>query len=65
MIVVLLGQGEYKMNVQERIALLEAKLAELQARLPKHSVPPAMLIELEDFEDELEKLRKSSSRGSA
>ena len=65
MIVVLLGQGEYKMNVQERIALLEAKLAELQARLPKHSVPPAMLIELEDLEDELETLRKSSSCGSA
>ncbi len=52
------------MNVQERIALLEAQLAELQARLPKHSVPPAMIIELEDLEDELETLRKSSDRGS-
>ena len=42
------------MNLQERIAQLEAQIAELEARLPKHSTPPAMLVELEDLEDELE-----------
>jgi hypothetical protein len=45
------------MNERERIAELETSLAELHARLPKHSVPPAMIIELEDLEDELERLK--------
>ena len=52
------------MDTQERIAQIEAELAELQARLPKHSVPPAMIIEMEDLEDELEMLRKSIDRDS-
>ena len=52
------------MDVQERIAQLEAELAELQARLPKHSVPPAMIFELEDLEEELEALRHNDARGS-
>ena len=45
------------MNNEERIAQLEKQIAELEARLPKHSVPAAMIIELEDLEDELESLR--------
>lgn len=45
------------MTDQERIAQLEEELAALRARLPKHSVPPAMILELEDLEDELELLR--------
>jgi hypothetical protein len=45
------------MTDEERIAWLEKKIAELKARLPKHSVPPAMLMELEELEDELEALR--------
>ena len=36
------------------IAELEQHLAELRARLPRHSVPPTMLLELEELEDELE-----------
>ena len=31
-----------------RIAELEKQIADLKARLPKHSVPPAMIIELEE-----------------
>jgi hypothetical protein len=50
------------MTDQERIAELEAKLAEVKARLPKHSVPPAMIIELEELEDELEMLRTREAR---
>ena len=46
------------MDRKKRLAELEAELAELRARLPKHSVPPGMMIELEDLEDELEALRK-------
>ena len=50
------------MTDQERIAQLEKEIAELEARLPKHSVPAAMIIELEDLEDELEALRARESR---
>ena len=42
----------------EKIAELEAKIEELRTRFPAHSLPPRMLIELEDLEDELEKLKK-------
>jgi uncharacterized small protein (DUF1192 family) len=45
------------MNQAERIAQLEAEIAELKARLPKHSVPPAMILELEELEEELTRLR--------
>ena len=42
----------------EKIAELEAKIEELKERFPAHSVPPHMLIALEDLEEELEKLKK-------
>lgn len=45
----------------ERIAQLEKEIAELTARLPKHSVPAAMIIELDDLEDELSALRAKQS----
>lgn len=45
------------MTDQERIIQLEQELAALQARLPKHSVPPAMILEMEELEDELETLK--------
>ena len=44
------------MSNNEQIAQLRKQIAELEARLPKHSVPAAMIIELEDLEDELESL---------
>jgi hypothetical protein len=40
-----------------RIAELEERIADLKARLPRHSVPPAMFIELEELEEELERAR--------
>jgi len=39
----------------ERIRILRNLITDLKKRLPKHSIPPAMLIELEDLEEELEK----------
>jgi len=39
----------------ERIEELEKQIAELEARWPAHSVPPAMLQQLEDLEAELER----------
>jgi len=48
------------MRPQERVAKireLEMRIADLEARLPAHSVPPAMIAELEDLEEELERLK--------
>lgn len=49
------------MSNSERIAQLVQEIEEMKARLPKHSVPPAMIIELEDLEDELEMLQARES----
>lgn len=40
-----------------RIRELEKQIADLEARLPAHSVPPAMIEELETLEEELERLK--------
>jgi uncharacterized small protein (DUF1192 family) len=50
------------MTTEEKIAQLEKEIAELKARLPRHSVPAVMIIELEDLEDELERLRAQAAR---
>jgi hypothetical protein len=38
------------------IEYLQQRLEELKASLPAHSIPAAMLIELEELEEELEKM---------
>jgi hypothetical protein len=48
---------EWNVIDQERIVQLEKEIQELKARLPKHSVPAAMIIELEELEDELQTLQ--------
>lgn len=40
---------------------LERRIADLKARLPKHSIPPAMLIELEDLEETLNQARSDAT----
>ncbi len=46
------------MNEDKRSAEeLKQRIADLRSRMPKHSVPPAMLIELEDLEEALEQTR--------
>jgi hypothetical protein len=52
------------MTDKRRIAELEAQIAALEARLPKHSVPPTMITELEELEEELEVLRARVDRES-
>jgi len=42
---------------QQRIAQLEQELADIKARLPRHSTPPAMLVRLEEVEEELANLK--------
>jgi polyhydroxyalkanoate synthesis regulator phasin len=45
-----------------RIDELERRIADLKARLPRHSVPASMLIELDDLEEELEHLQAEIAR---
>lgn len=52
------------MSEQERIQKLEDEIAAVKARLPKHSVPPALIIELEDLEEELELAKARAERES-
>ena len=52
------------MNNEERIQELEDEIAAVKARLPKHSVPPALIIELEDLEEELEIVKAQAERAS-
>ncbi|MCO6449184.1 MAG: hypothetical protein J5I90_00220 [Caldilineales bacterium] len=35
---------------------LETEIAELKSQFPKHSLPPALLLRLEELEDELKTL---------
>ena len=45
-----------------RIKELEREIADLETRLPAHSVPPAMIGKLEELEEELEKLKAALTR---
>lgn len=52
------------MTDKKRIIELKAQIEALEARLPKHSVPPAMIIELEELEEELMTLKAQAGRES-
>jgi len=43
-----------------RMAELERRIAELRARLPRHTPTTRMLVELDELEDELAQLRLSA-----
>lgn len=49
--------------LEERAALVRRRIAELLARWPRHSVPPAMWAELEELEEELAALARESADG--
>ncbi|MDP6142479.1 MAG: hypothetical protein QGF23_03455 [Dehalococcoidales bacterium] len=42
----------------DRIKEIEQKIVELKARLPEHSAPVSMLLQLEELEDDLEQAKK-------
>ena len=44
-------------NVQNKITELEKNIKKLENRLPAHSIPVAMMQELEDLEEELASLK--------
>ena len=49
----------------DRVKELEARLADLKGRWPAHSVPISMWQELENLEEELEKIRRLKLRTDA
>jgi len=49
----------------ERIKELERQIAELKSRWPAHSVPPAMLQQLEELEEELARELKKATGSEA
>ena len=40
-------------NVAARVAELEKQLTDLRNRLPAHSIPPSMIVELDELEEAL------------
>jgi hypothetical protein len=50
------------MNTQ-RVMELETRIAELKRRIPPHSIPPAMLQELEELEEQLDKAKEAEKQG--
>ncbi len=42
---------------EDKIKHLEEQIADLKNRLPAHSIPPTMIQELDDLEEELEQLQ--------
>jgi hypothetical protein len=49
----------------ERIEELEKRIAELKRRWPAHSVPPTMLQQLDELEEELERESKKATEGES
>jgi len=47
------------MSKKQRLEELELQIEEIKRSLPAHSIPTAMLLNLEDLEEELEQLLKS------
>jgi hypothetical protein len=48
----------------DKVKEIEDKITDLKARWPAHSVPPSMWQQLEELEDELEKVKRSEGKGS-
>jgi len=50
-------QPEYKQELLLQLNVVEAKLVDIKARWPAHSVQAKMVAELEDLEEERDRLR--------
>ena len=49
----------------DRVKELAAQIAELRVRLPRHSAPPAMLVQLDELEEDLEDARRAAAEEAA
>ena len=47
----------FKKAENDQVKKLEERIADLKARLPIHSIPPSMIQELEELEEELERVK--------
>lgn len=52
------GKADERERLVRRLKELEEKLDDLQRRIPPHSVPVGMMMELEEIEDEMEKVKR-------
>lgn len=43
-------------SIQEQIVEVRQRLSEARARIPKQSAPPALMVEIDELEEELERL---------
>ena len=50
------------MDPKSRIKELKRRIEDLKARLPAHSIPPAMMAELDELETELEELKNEQEQ---
>ena len=51
------GGSSHAMTDEQRVAYLQKAIADLKARVPRHSATAAMLVELEDLQEELKRLQ--------
>jgi hypothetical protein len=51
-----------KQRLQLHIAALESQLDDLKGRLPAHSIPPAMILELDRLDEQLNAARQQLAR---
>lgn len=51
-------QPEEAAPLEERIRELEGRLADARARLPKHTPPVAIFVQIDELEQELARLRQ-------
>jgi hypothetical protein len=49
-------------DLADWVATLEKQLADLQARLPAHSIPPGMIAELDRLEESLARARRQQRK---
>jgi len=47
------------------LAALQRRVADLRARLPRHSPPTAMMVEIDELEDEARRLERERSSAQA
>jgi hypothetical protein len=59
----IISQGRKKETVDARRKELEAKLSDLKKRWPAHSVPLSMWREMEEIEEELDKIKGETQTG--
>jgi hypothetical protein len=58
------GCGGIKMTDKEKVEEIRRQIEDLKKRLPAHSIPPAMIAELDELEEKLEEeLKKRGNKG--